>query len=100
MKHTKRISIIIGSYPQFTNLDWYTSKLVSATGYINNRIKIKKNFMYEQDYKSRALTIHVTETKRNEIDKKLQQISIANIDNIKYILFKNVLSNKNSKLTY
>ena len=68
----KRIRIIIGSYPQLANLDWYTSKIITEIGYIDNRIEIKKNLIYKYGYKSRALLIHITILKAKETDKKLQ----------------------------
>ena len=71
LKYTKRIGIIIGPYPQFANLDWYTSQLIMETGYINNWLEIKKNFTYEQEYKTRALVIYVIETKVDKTDKQL-----------------------------
>ena len=69
LKYIKRIGIIIGPYLQFENLDWYISELIMEIGYIDNRHEIKKNFAYEQEYKTRALAIHITEAKADETNK-------------------------------
>ena len=74
MQYTKRIGIIIGPDQQFANLDWYTTQLVTAIGFIDNRIEIKKNFVYKKGYKLRALLVHITESKYDETNKRLQQL--------------------------
>jgi len=50
----------------------HTTQLLADTGFINNRIEIKKNFIYEQGYESSTLAVYVIENKCNKTDKKLQ----------------------------
>ena len=74
---------------QFSNLNWYKSEIVSVTGYYDSRFELRKEAIYEQGYRSRCIVVYMILSKRDEIDSILQTKEIANMEDIKFISFKN-----------
>ena len=78
---------------QFLNLDWYTIQIKVNTNQIDNRFKLRKEYVYENGYKTKAVVVYAVLSKREVLDNKLQELTIPSIEDAKYISFRNTLSN-------
>jgi len=74
---------------QIANLNWNISEIVLVIGYYDSRFKLRKEAIYEQGYRLRYIVVYVILSKKDEIDSTLQIKEIANIEDIKFISFKN-----------
>ena len=71
MQHTKCIGIIIRPHPKFSNLDWYTTQIKAHTNQIDNRFELRKEHVYENGYRIKAVVVYAVLSKREVLDKKL-----------------------------
>ena len=59
------------------------------TGYYDSRFEFRKEVIYEQGYRLRCVVVYMILSKRDKMDSVLQIKEIANMEDIKFILFKN-----------
>ena len=68
----QKIGIIIGPNLQFVSKPVYKNEIYTQLKETDKIIEIKKEFVYEKDYKSQCITIFTILSSHEVVDKKLQ----------------------------
>ena len=88
-KYAVRVGYFVGVNTQFTNAMYYKWKVAKKYKHYDKILEIKKEYIFEKDYKSKCLTIYAIQSKQEIIDKELQDFYLGNSFQFKYIFFCN-----------
>ena len=71
-EHTTKIDIITRVNLRFAVKSIYEGEIYDLCGYKDRIVKLKKEIIYEKDYKSECITVHATLVNREKVDRALQ----------------------------
>lgn len=92
-EHTSRIGIIIGPNLEYENPRYYKKLIKDYMQYEESIIKIKKEIIYERDYRSVEYALYTTNSTKEQVDNDMQVIVVGNSEHFEYISFCYTLSN-------
>jgi len=71
-KHTSRIELIHRTYVNYANPTHYEYKICQRCDIALQYFEIKKEYVYEQRYRSKCLVIYTVDSRKNKIDEQLK----------------------------
>ena len=71
---------------------WCKNNLSSKCSYAKEFFELKKEFIFEKDYKSKCMVIHAILSEREKVDNDLQRVEIGDGSTFICVLFRNLTS--------
>lgn len=97
LEHTAKIGFILGPNVQFANLHWYDHMITKAAKCDKGDIEVRKEYVYEQNKRSKCITVYSIISKRQIVEEYLLRTPIANCKSLKYVSFKHTSTEEKLK---